>query len=341
MKKINVGLMGYGSQGRRIAEALRRQTDMVLTGVGVKAPDLTAKMAYMNEHPLYAIEPEEFKDSGIPIRGSVEDLLSNIEVVVDATPAGIGKQNKEQLYAHHHVKGIFQGGESFDVATIPVFFTEVTYESASNAKYLRIPTPYTVATVSMLEPMNSAFGVKDVSSTFLIAGSEPNRGSRGPLDAILPVKIEKLRLLKEEIGYISLEPRMLSAFRVPTVLLSVQTLLLEVKSKASKADITALLREQDRILLLPKEFTATDMIFEFLRRVRGTSGDIYEICVWEDQIECDNQHVKLVLAYDNHCVHTPHIIDAIRALTTHIENDVSSRRTNNTLNVGKKLAFHS
>lgn len=334
MKKIPVGLMGYGSQGRRIAEAIRHQTDVNLIGVGLNKPDLSAKMAHENEYPLYAIDPEAFQEHDINIKGSVTELLSKTEVVVDATPAGIGEENKARLYNKQDCKVIFQGGERFDVATIPVFLSHINYESAHNVKYLRIPYPYTVSTVRVLEPIDTTFGVKGFSSTFVLAGSEPNRAISGPLDTIIPKSTEHLRILKEEMEKLRFRPRMLSAFRIPTLLLSAQSILIELESTVSKEDITTLLRAQPRIELVPAELQATDMIFEFLRRRRHTQGDVYEICVWENQIECEKHYVKLVFAFNNHCVQTPHIIDAIRALTTDIEQAESEKRTNTALSIG-------
>lgn len=58
MHKIKVGLVGYGSQGTRIAEAISVQKDMELTGICLKEPDISALMASKKGFVIY------FADSG-------------------------------------------------------------------------------------------------------------------------------------------------------------------------------------------------------------------------------------------------------------------------------------
>jgi glyceraldehyde-3-phosphate dehydrogenase/erythrose-4-phosphate dehydrogenase len=42
-------LVGYGSQGTRIAEALSLQPDFRLLGIGLKVPDVFAHMAFRGD----------------------------------------------------------------------------------------------------------------------------------------------------------------------------------------------------------------------------------------------------------------------------------------------------
>ena len=117
MDKIKIALVGYGSQGRRIAEAVSAQPDMQLVGVGLNEPDISAHMAFRRGFALYATSNEninKFKKAKIAVQGLSSDLLSRIDIVVDATPSGVGKKNKE-AYLKHGVKAIFQAGEQFDV----------------------------------------------------------------------------------------------------------------------------------------------------------------------------------------------------------------------------------
>lgn len=48
---------------------------------------------------------------GVPVSGTMDDILKEVDVVLDATPAGIGEKNKEK-YKKFGVKAIFQGGEN-------------------------------------------------------------------------------------------------------------------------------------------------------------------------------------------------------------------------------------
>lgn len=334
MDKIKVGLVGYGSQGRRIAEAISAQKDMKLVGVCLKEADLSARLAAMRELPIYVINWEDvqnFKNAKIEVKGSIFDFLSKVDVVVDATPAGIGKKNKEIFYSEH--KAIFQAGEPFDVADIPVFISKITYETAKKAKYVRIPTPYTVALMRVLEPLNEKFCVEEVHCTFIRAGSEPMQASLGPVDTIVPDKMSILKLIRDEIRQVMPNPITLSSFKVPSILLSVATIVVRLKKKASLNDVKDVLGKDARMIVIKGDegLYSTDSVFEFIRRAGRPSGDIYEVCIWDEQTEITNDKLKLVQTFDPHCVQTPEVIDATRALTSELEMEESFNRTNEAL----------
>jgi len=334
MHKISVGLVGYGSQGRRIAEAVSAQKDMTLSGVCLKEADLSAHMAAMKELPIYVINREDaqsFRKEKIEVRGSISDFLSEVDVIVDATPAGIGKKNKEIFYSRH--KAIFQAGEPFDVADIPVFISKIAYEAAKKARFVRIPTPYTVALIRVLEPLNVKFCIEEIFCTFVRAGSEPMQASLGPVDTIVPDKTSFLQLIRDEIRYTMPKPIILSSFKVPSILLSVESIVVRLKEEASLSDVKDVLGKSARAIIVKGEegLYSTDSIFEYIRRVGRPSGDIYEVCIWDEQTEIANGKLKLVQAFDPHCVQTPEVIDAIRALTSDEEMEESFNRTNEAL----------
>ena len=104
MEKVNVGLVGYGSQGTRIASAVSAQEDMELVGVCVKEPDVSALMAFRKGFPIYLVDSNYagvFKKTGINVEGAISDHLSKVDVVVDVTPSGVGKRNKEEFYSRY------------------------------------------------------------------------------------------------------------------------------------------------------------------------------------------------------------------------------------------------
>jgi hypothetical protein len=82
-----------------------------------------------------------------------------------------------------------------------------------------------------------------------------------------------------------------------------------------------------------KGLRSTDAIFEYIRRVVRSSADIYELCTWYEHIEVANYTLKLTQAFDPHCIQTPEVIDAIRALKTKVEMSGSFNRTNLALRI--------
>jgi len=114
MTKVKVGVNGYGVIGKRVADAVSLQSDMKLVGISDVASDYRVQVAVKKGYPIYASVEEaapEMRKAGIKIAGTLSDLLKEVDVVVDATPKGIGAKNKA-LYEGAGVKATFQGGEN-------------------------------------------------------------------------------------------------------------------------------------------------------------------------------------------------------------------------------------
>ncbi|MDK2783344.1 MAG: glyceraldehyde-3-phosphate dehydrogenase, partial [Thermococcaceae archaeon] len=116
--KVKVGINGYGTIGKRVAYAVSKQDDMELIGVTKTKPDFEAYRAKELGIPVYAASSEflpRFEKAGFEVAGTLEDLLEKVDVIVDATPGGMGEKNKA-LYEKAGVKAIFQGGEKAEIA---------------------------------------------------------------------------------------------------------------------------------------------------------------------------------------------------------------------------------
>lgn len=333
--------MGFGSQGRRVAEAISRQEDMELVGVALSQPDLSARLASIIGYPIYFVDSKSaklFEKAEISCQGSMRTLISKAKVIVDCTPAGVGKQNKERFYHKYGVKAIFQAGENPTIAGVPAFISLIDYEKARKAMFVRMASPLATALTRTVLPLRERFGVKRVACTFVRAGAETMRAHRGPVDTLIPepprvVQLTKLELSKT-LGKVEV---FLSSIKVPSILLDLQSVLVELNKQTSADVVAELLAQSSRIVVVSDEkgLFSTDAIFEFFRRVRPFSGDVYEVCVWKEQIEVQGRIAKFAQALDPHSVHIPELVDAIRAMTTKITFDESLRRTDKSLRIMK------
>ena len=135
---VNVVVNGIGVIGKRVAHAVKLQEDMKLIGISDVSPSSTLRTCLDPEGPLFKTDlycsvPEmkkNFTDGGMFVHGTLPDLLKSgsVDVVVDATPAGIGAKNKS-MYEKYGVKVIFQGGEEADIADM-TFNSLVNYKEA-------------------------------------------------------------------------------------------------------------------------------------------------------------------------------------------------------------------
>ena len=88
-KRTRVAVNGYGVIGKRVADAIRLQPDMELIGVADVVSDYRVQAGAVLGLPIYASLPEkagEMKAAGIPVSGTLEGLLAQVDVVVDCTP---------------------------------------------------------------------------------------------------------------------------------------------------------------------------------------------------------------------------------------------------------------
>ena len=94
MAKVKVGVAGYGVIGQRLADGVALQQDMELVGVADVAVTLSVRALREKGMPykFFLAAPEkreEFEKAGIPLSGSLEDLIQQVDVMLDATSAGV------------------------------------------------------------------------------------------------------------------------------------------------------------------------------------------------------------------------------------------------------------
>ena len=95
----SVAINGYGTIGKRVADAIAAQDDMKVIGVSKTRPNYEARTAVEEKgYDLYIGIPEranQFKEAGIEIAGTVEDMIQEADVIVDCTPGTNGPQKLE------------------------------------------------------------------------------------------------------------------------------------------------------------------------------------------------------------------------------------------------------
>src|SRR5262249_25543814 len=105
---VKVLVVGYGVIGQRLADGVALQKDMELVGVVDAAPTLSIRALRDRGMPyrLFAAFDQAKSDmeaAGIPVSGTMQDVLPSVDIVLDATSAGIGAKNKK-LYQEHGKK---------------------------------------------------------------------------------------------------------------------------------------------------------------------------------------------------------------------------------------------
>lgn len=89
---IRVAVNGYGVIGKRVADAVSVQEDMDLVGIADVVSDYRIRVAVEWGYPIYASLPEKLAEmaaAGIPVQGTLDDLLKQVDMVVDCTPKAL------------------------------------------------------------------------------------------------------------------------------------------------------------------------------------------------------------------------------------------------------------
>jgi glyceraldehyde-3-phosphate dehydrogenase (NAD(P)) len=123
--------------------------------------------------------------AGVPVTGSLDDLLRQADVVVDCTSKGIGAKNKE-LYQAAGVKAIWQGGEKHESAGYS-FVAQVNYEGARNCQFARVVSCDTTASCQVLHALDRQDWVKRARAVLLRRGTDPWESHKnGMINTVIP-----------------------------------------------------------------------------------------------------------------------------------------------------------
>lgn len=339
MEKVKVALNGYGTIGKRVADAIRLQPDMELIGVGKTSPNYEAIIASKKGINIYTLKDsiEKFEKSGIKVAGTVEDMVKEADIIVDTTPNGVGATYKP-LYQSYNKNALFQGGEKADVGEIS-FSALCNYDEAKGKKYIRVVSCNTTGMLRVICTLNKVSKVEKVRATIIRRGADPKEVKRGPINSLVPDPAsvpshhaKDVLTVMKNIDIITM------AVIAPTTLMHLHTMVVTVKDKVSKDSILDTLRNTPRILLVNSSYTSvtsTAEIVEVARDMGRNRYDIPEVVVFEDSVYTNGNEIFLMYGVHQESIVVPENIDAIRASLQLMNKDESIKVTNETLGIMK------
>ncbi len=333
---IKVGIVGYGTIGKRVADAVLLQKDMKLAGITAHNYNWRIKIANDRKFKIFSSDSKDlFEHYGIKIAGDVKDLIKESDVIVDCTPKKIGKENKEKLYVPNKTKAIFQGGEKPDIAQSS-FVAQCNYKEALNKDYIRVVSCNTTGLCRTLNAVDKKYGVEEVHATMIRRGADPWDIRHGPINAIVPV-LElpshhgpDVRTVLPNIEIFT------TAISISTTLMHMHNLIVDCKKTPTVDGVLDLFDKTTRIRLVDNisMIRSTAEIMEFARDLgRYGRGDMPEICIWREGIGAHKNKLLYMQAIHQESNVIPENIDAIRAMTGFEDGDKSIQMTNKTLNI--------
>lgn len=330
-----VAVNGYGTIGKRVADAVSAQDDMEVVGVTKTRPTYEARMAAAAGYRLFAASEEHaagFHDAGMKVEGTLGDLLGEADLVVDGTPKGSGYK---PLYEKAGVRAVWQGGEPHDLAGLS-FNAAVNYEAALGARRLRVPSCNTTGLIRTLHPLHVAVGVKEVLAVMVRRAADPWDTKRGPLNAIVPVLSmpshhgPDVQSVLEDLNIQTI------AVKVPTTVMHLHAVTARLKRPTTVEEILDLWRRAPRLRFVrgAEGITSTAQVMELARDLQRPRSDLYEIAVWEDGVHLQDDTLYYFQAVHQEADVVPENVDAIRAMLE-LEKDgrASIRKTDRSLGI--------
>ena len=311
-----VAINGYGTIGKRVADAVSLQGDMEIVGVSKMTPNFEARLAIEKGYPLYSTTKDaagKFDKAGIKVHGALDDMLKEADLVVDATPEESGFK---PAYEKAGVKAIWQGGEEHELTNLS-FNAAVNYAECLGARFVRVPSCNTTGLIRTLYPLDVHFGVDHVLAVMVRRATDPGDSKKGPINAIEP-DLEMPSHHGPDVQ--SVLPNLnihTIAVKVPTTIMHLHAVSVRLKRTATPNEVLDAWRRSPRLRFVrgADGVKSTAQIMELARDLGRTRSDLYEIAVWEDGVHVvDGTHLYYFQAVHQESDVVPENVDAIRAL---------------------------
>lgn len=337
-ERIRVGVNGYGAIGKRVADAVSIQDDMVLVGVVDVATDWRTRVAGHKGIRLFGTDPEHvatMTDAGLEPAGQLQDLLGEVDVMVDCTPKGVGARNAER-YGQAGVKFVVQGGEKHEV-TGHSFVADANYTEAVGRECTRVVSCNTTSIVRTLTTLKRAGLLGRARGTLLRRATDPWESHLGGImNTIVPEPVipshqaPDAQTVDPELDIVTM------AVKVPETLAHVHCWAVELAESSDREAVLAAFAASTRIarLRIDAGLGAINAVKERAADLEHPRGDIYEVVLWEDLVTVAGGELYYAYMVDNQAIVIPETIDAVRALSgAEPEAGVSIGKTDRALGI--------
>jgi glyceraldehyde-3-phosphate dehydrogenase (NAD(P)) len=278
---------------------------------------------------------EKFAELGIPVSGTLEELIQKVDVVLDATSAGVGAKNKE-LYAKYNKKAIFQGGEKNSVADV-FFHGYANYEKGVGKQFLKLTSCNTTGVIRAVDCLDRVAGIEKVAITIIRRVADPGDYHRGLTNALQVDKAPS----HQAVDLMTIMPHVEATgilVHTPVTHGHIITVLATPKKEMTKEEVVAAFSKHPRIRVVKIEegFQGNASLFRYARDLGNPRGDMYEIAVFEETIVNSGKDIMFAINIPQEAVTIPETMDAVRA-SMEMQSDrlEGTAETNKYLGLGK------
>lgn len=332
MSKIKVGVVGYGTIGKRVADAILLQDDMSLIGVTAHSHS-------------YKIMAATAKGINVVPLSNVGSLLNSVDIVVDCTPKPTGAENK-RVYGWYGVKAIFQGGEKPDIGK--GFVSQCNYDDAIGEDFIRVVSCNTTGLCRTLQAIDQNWNIEKVHATMIRRAADPWDIYHGPVNALVPhLEVPShhgpdVRTIIPDINIFT------TSVSVPTTLMHMHSIAVDLdptgatlnakNEVAGIEEVIEVFQNTSRVRVVHNSdgIRSTAEILEYAKDLGRSRGDMPEICVWSDTVGVWGNKIMYMQAVHQESDVIPENIDAIRAAGNMCSQAESILKTDKSLGILRK-----
>jgi glyceraldehyde-3-phosphate dehydrogenase (NAD(P)) len=314
---VKVAINGYGTIGKRVADAVTLQDDMDIVGVCKRNPTFEVQMAHKRGLPFYTTDEEHtgaFAEKGLHLEGLLPELLEKADLVVDCTPGKVGA-TYIPTYQDLGLKVIFQGGEKAFTAPIS-FNSSVNYMDAWGKDMVRVVSCNTTGLCRTLYPIYRDIGIKEVLAVLIRRAADPWDSKKGPINAIKPVLKLPTHHGPDLNTVIPDLPIQSMAVAVPTTIMHLHANQVVLDRDATTDEVIDIWERSPRLKLVSggDGITSTAQAMELAKDLDRSRADLFEIAVWRDGAHVEGNKLWYYQAVHQESDVVPENVDCIRSM---------------------------
>lgn len=316
---MRVGIVGYGTIGKRIADAVATQDDMKVSGVLKITPDYEAKVAAERGFKVYTLQDriDKFKKAGMEPAGTIEDLIKASDVIIDASPEDVGGENKEKYYSKFDKPVVFQGGEDADVAEVS-FNALANYEEVRGRRYVRVVSCNTTGITRVLTSlMLNGMGIRRARIFIARRGADPKEHKKGPINDVVPNPASvpshhgpDVQTILRNVDIVTM------AVAVPVTIMHMHMAYIELDGGYTRDAVLEAFARTPRLFLadVGAGFQSLAQIIEYARDLGRPRGDFPEVAIFRDSVSVRGGELYLMYGVHQESIVVPENVDAVRAI---------------------------
>ena len=306
-KPLRVGVVGLGTIGKRVVEAIVSQPDMEVAGLAARRPSAYLH-AVSGNHALFSTGTP-FVVSGRTVDGSLSDLVAAADVIADCGPRGTAVE-RIRLYRDKVTPFVLQGGEASDTAA-QSFCAAVKTGAAYGAESLRVVSCNTVGLTRFIAALMRVGEIETVRMVLMRCAADPDKAGKGNPFGLTSEPgyshhADDIRIFWPDLDIASI------GLKVPSNRGHMVSGFVRFGTSVELDAIRNALGTARRVRVVPGPMDTMRIRSEF---GSGRRKDCFDLLVWQEGLSLRGRELAFTLAVHMEAIVIPDTIDALRRLT--------------------------